>query len=95
MPRQTNIVAVDLVTRETEVIYEGDVLSIVRDQHELLDNGNMVTAEFGVGRALEVTPQGEVVWAYVNACDENFVGEITNSDIFPTDFFETDFSECN
>ena len=43
----------------------------------------------------KIDEQGEVVWAYVNAYDENFVGEITNSDIFPTDFFETDFSECN
>lgn len=94
-PRVTNIMAIDPVTRKTEIVYESDMLSVIRGQHELLETGNILITEFDAGRVLEVDPQGNVVWEYVNAYNEQFVGEIMNSAVFPANFFETDFAGCN
>ncbi|WP_171236692.1 arylsulfotransferase family protein [Ruegeria sp. HKCCA6837] len=97
-PRNTNILMIDPVSRETEIAFGGkpgqDMLSIVRGQHELLSDGGMLITEFDAGRVLEVNDRGDVVWEYVNRFDDDFVGEITNSKLFTSGFFQTEWEEC-
>ena len=97
-PFTTNIMAVDPVSRETAVTY-GDapgqeMLSVIRGQHELLEDDGMLITEFDAGRVLEVDADGQVVWEYVNHYDDDFVGEVTDAVIYPADYFEAGWQTC-
>jgi len=97
-PFTTNIMTIDPVTRETEVVFGErpgqEMLSVIRGQHELRENGNIVIIEFDAGRVLEVDPEGRIVWEYVNEYDDNFVGEITNAAVVPADYFQDEWKSC-
>lgn len=97
-PRETNIVAIDPTSGETEIVFGGkpdqEMLSVIRGQHEILDDGRMLITEFDAGRVLEVDGAGNVIWEYINGYDDEFVGEITNAKLYPLDYFETDWKEC-
>ncbi len=97
-PRDTNIMTIDPVSRETEVVFGSkpgqEMLSVIRGQHEILDGGGILITEFDAGRVLEVDGAGTVVWEYVNKYDDEFVGEITNAKLYPLSYFETDWKEC-
>ena len=97
-PRRTNIIAVDPVTRKTEVLFGErpgqEMLSVIRGQHELLDDNGMLITEFDAGRVLEVDTDGQIVWEYVNRYNDEFVGEITNSAIYPADYFQAEWKAC-
>ena len=98
-PRTTNIIAVDPESRETEVIVgqsQGqELLSVIRGDHQLLGESETLITEFDAGRVLETDERGQIVWEFVNSYDEDFVGEITNSAVFPADYFETDWAACD
>ncbi|WP_170516057.1 arylsulfotransferase family protein [Ruegeria atlantica] len=97
-PWNTNIMVVDPVSRETEVVFGSrpgqEMLSVIRGQHEILDDGGVLITEFDAGRVLEVDATGNVTWEYVNKYDDEFVGEVTNAKHYPLSFFETDWKEC-
>ncbi len=97
-PRDTNIIAIDPVSRETEIVFGSkpgqEMLSVVRGQHEILENGGVLITEFDAGRVLEVDRAGNVIWEYVNEYNDEFVGEITNSKLYPSGYFEVDWKEC-
>jgi len=95
-PFSTNIIVIDPVTRETEVIFGEapgeEMLSVIRGQHELLPGGGMIISEFDGGKVIEVNGEGEVVWEYVNRHDENYVGEITNAEVYARSYFRAGLS---
>ncbi len=98
-PRTTNIMAVDPSSGDTEVVF-GDapgqeMLSVVRGDHQLLDDGGMLITEFDAGRVLEVDADGQIVWSYVNAYDDQHVAEVTNAALHPAGWFRTDWSSCD
>lgn len=97
-PFTTNITAVDPATGRTEVVFGEapgqEMLSVIRGEHELLDGGGMLITEFDAGRVLEVDDNGRIVWEFVNAYDEDYVGEITNASLYAADWFETDWRPC-
>lgn len=90
-PFSTNIILVDPATSETEVRFGEstgqEMLSVIRGQHELLPDGGMIITEFDGGRVIEVDGSGMIVWEYVNQFNDQYVGEITNADLFPRNFF--------
>lgn len=98
-PFITNIMAIDPVTRETEVVYGGvpgeEMLSVIRGQHELLEDDGMLITEFDAGRVLEVNGNREIVWEYVNGYDDAFVAEVTDAILYPAGYFETDWGNCD
>lgn len=98
-PRITDIMAVDPATGKTEIVYGGrpdqELLSVIRGQHELLDNGGMLITEFDGGRVIEVDGSGATVWEFVNDLNDGFVGEITNSGVLPAGYFSSDWKTCN
>lgn len=97
-PLDTNIMVIDPVTRETEIVFGSkpgqEMLSVIRGQHELLDDGGILITEFDAGRVLEVDGTGDVTWEYVNKYDDEFVGEVTNAKLYPLSYFEADWKEC-
>lgn len=92
-PFSTTIISIDPVTRESEVIFGKapgqEMLSGIRGQHEPLPDGGMIISEFDGGRVIELNREGEVVWEYVNRHDENYVGEITNADVYSKSYFSS------
>jgi len=90
---------VDPVSDETEVLFGEkpgqEMLSVIRGQHEILEDGGMLITEFDAGRVLQVDEDGEIVWEYVNKYNDEFVGEITNAAIFSPDYFEVDWQACD
>lgn len=98
-PFRTNIMAVDPVTRHTEVIFGEkpgqELLSVIRGQHQVLEDGGLLIAEFDAGRVLQADKDGRVIWEYVNYYNEDFVGEITNATLLPADYFTADWQTCD
>ncbi|WP_170412453.1 arylsulfotransferase family protein [Ruegeria arenilitoris] len=98
VPRDTNIMVIDPVTRETEIVFGSkpgqEMLSVIRGQHKLLDDDGVLITEFDAGRVLEIDGTGNVIWEYVNKYDVEFVGEIANAKLYPLSYFETDCKEC-
>lgn len=94
----TNIMAVDPISRETEILFGEkpgqEMLSVIRGQHELLKNNHIVITEFDAGRVLEVDSEKNVVWEYVNQVDDQYVGEITNAVMYQANYFQEDFRNC-
>jgi len=98
-PPLTNILAIDPGTGETEVVYGQrpgqEMLSVIRGQHELLEDGGMLITEFDAGRVFEVDGHGNLVWEYINQFDDEFVGEITNAALYDNDYFTVDWGNCH
>ena len=94
----TNIIAVDPVSRKTEVIFGEktgqEMLSVIRGQHELLKNDGMLITEFDAGRVFEVDSDKNIVWEYVNQYDDKYVGEITNAVLYPAGYFQEKLHNC-
>lgn len=97
-PRKTNIIAIDPVTRRTEVLFGErpgqEMLSVIRGQHELLADDGILITEFDAGRVLEVAADGRIVWEYVNRYDDDFVGEVSNAAVYPAGYFEGAWQAC-
>jgi len=98
-PRKSNIMIVDPVTGDTEIAFGGEpgeeMLSVVRGQHEILADNAMLITEFDAGRVFEVNADRDIVWEYVNAHNEDFVGEVTNSAVVPRSYFQVDWNACD
>jgi outer membrane protein assembly factor BamB len=73
---------VELDPRKGEVVWEykaeepKDFYTASRGSSQRLANGNTLIAESDRGRAFEVTPQGEVVWSWINP-DRDERGRVT------------------
>jgi hypothetical protein len=97
-PYDTNIMTVDPETGETEVRFGQapgqEMLSVIRGDHELLDDDGMLITEFDGGRVLQVDADGQVVWEYVNQVDEDSVGEVTNASLYTPDDLPAEWQTC-
>ncbi len=96
--RTSNILAIDPMTGETEILFGErpgqELLSVIRGQHTLLDNDGMLIVETDAGRVIEVDRDGKIVWEYINAHDDNWVGEIMNAYVFDPAYFSEDWNTC-
>ena len=68
--KASRVVEVDPATKKIVWEYRGTeadpFYSYSRGSSQKLENGNVLIAESNRGRALEVTPNGEIVWEYLN-----------------------------
>lgn len=94
----SRIVVIDPVTRRHETLYEGSdsrpFYTKHRGMHQHLENGNVLIAEAQSGRAVEVTPDGEIAWEFINRYDEERVAVISNAVRYPPGYFEVDDWSC-
>jgi hypothetical protein len=95
----SRIVAMDPVTREVEIIYEGTAETPFftggRGNADLLDNGNFLITETTGGRVFEVTPDGTIVWSYINRYDADRVLTVNGATRYPESFGDFDRSGCS
>jgi len=83
----SRILVIDPRTGQSRTAYQGDkanrFYSPYRGKQELQPNGNLLIAETDAGRAFEVTPDGRVVWTFVNGWDETRVGWVMGASRHP------------
>ncbi len=98
----SRIVIESATTGERSVFFEGNAktsfYSGLMGKHQWLENGNLLITEARNGRAMEVNPQGDVVWAYNNLVGKGVVGIMSDAhrmsqDVTP-DTFKTWASTC-
>lgn len=84
--------------RTFDVVYESSAKNTFytpyRGKHQFLANGDILIAETDAGRAFEVTPQGDVVWSFVNGWDEDNVGWIMGAHRYPPDYAAIASTTC-
>jgi hypothetical protein len=95
----SNIMTIDPVTRKTKVIYESRndprFFTALRGKHQHLANGNVLITSTHEGRAFEVTPEGEIVWQYINRYDATRTAVISQANRYDRDYFTVaDWSDC-
>jgi hypothetical protein len=52
-------------------------------EHQRLANGNGLIVESDRGRVFEVTPDGEIVWTYINRWDQDEVATVYHATRYP------------
>lgn len=94
----SRILRIDPATRGVEVIYQSGAHSSFytpyRGKHQVLENGNILIAETDAGRAMEVDPQGRVVWQFVNAWDETRVAWMMDAIRYPDHYADFAAEPC-
>jgi len=71
----------------------------IMGKNQWLPNGNLLITESKKGRAFEVTPQGDIVWEYVNIIDDGIAGiteEVSRlPDLFTEEFMGDLTTACS
>jgi hypothetical protein len=79
----SRVLEFDPITLEIVWAYKGDASTIFHSpqcgSNERLPNGNTLISETDRGRAFEVTPEGEIVWEYVNPAQAGDRGQFIAS----------------
>lgn len=95
----SRILVIDPATNRHSVAYQTDdrnrFYSPYRGKQELEPNGNLLIAETDAGRAFEVTPDGTVVWEYVNGWDETRVGWLMGAARYPERYADNADIACD
>ncbi len=95
----SNIMEINPETYEHSVPVEGEkynFYSRIRGKHQFLSNGNFLITSSHQGRVLEINPEGEVVFEFLNLYNKEnkeylFVSE---AKLLPLDFFDN-LPRCN
>ncbi|MCB2134902.1 MAG: hypothetical protein KDE08_02990 [Rhodobacteraceae bacterium] len=86
----SRILSINPATGDFRVLFEASEKNSFyteqRGKHQLLTNGNILIAETDAGRAFEVTPDGDVVWSYINGYDEAQVGWLMSAARYPDSY---------
>ncbi len=94
----SRIWAVDPATDTVRTLYGGQdgqpMYSPERGTHQILANGNLMITEAQQGRSFEVTPNGEIVWEYVNRYDADRVAWIHDAEVYAPSFFTVKDWSC-
>jgi hypothetical protein len=79
-PLRSRVVEFDPRTQKIIWQYQGDdkkpLYSLIRSRQQLLPNGNILITESDGGRLVEVTPNREIVWEYLNPAQESQGGRV-------------------
>ena len=98
IPRVTNIVEIDPVSRDYKIIYgnrkDQELLSVWRGKLDLTPNGGLIITEFEGGRVIEIDTAGNVIWEYINRYSSEEVAEITEGRIYPESYFSVSNWSC-
>ena len=57
-------------------------------KHQHLPNGNWLVTEYYGGRVFEASPDGEIVWEFVNGYDERSVGKVSGAIRYPDGYLD-------
>ena len=94
----SRIIKIDPQTKTYDVIYasseKNNFYSAYRGKHQMLDNGNILITETDAGRAFEATPEGDIVWEFINAWDDDEIGWIMSATRHPQSFGDFASQSC-
>lgn len=94
----SRIISIDPVTKASTVLFASrpgqPFYSAYRGKHQRLANGNILIAETDAGRAIEVTPSGDIVWSFVNGWDDASVAWIMGATRYPASYAEALGAGC-
>jgi Arylsulfotransferase (ASST) len=94
----SRILELDPITQKVSTLYESDTNNFFYTEalgkHQHLPNRNILIVEGVAGRAFEVTPEGEVVWSYINRWDEDEVAWIKEATRYPMHYATFAKEEC-
>jgi Arylsulfotransferase (ASST) len=94
----SRLLAIDPVSREVETLYEGTerepFFTAGRGRAQQLDNGNFLITETQFGRVFEATPDGEIVWSFVNRFDADQIVHVNGATRYPESYGRFDRSAC-
>jgi hypothetical protein len=95
----SRLLAVDPVSRAVETVYEGTesepFFTDGRGKADLLTNGNFLLTETQFGRVFEVTPDGEIVWSFINRYDDDRIVHVNGATRYPESYGRFDRSGCH
>ena len=94
----SRIIKIDPANKTVTKLYptkpEQKFFSNILGKHQHLANGNMLLSEAEFGRALEVTPSGEVVWSYINRWDKSRTAFLEQATRYPVALADFSKSSC-
>jgi hypothetical protein len=94
----SRILAIDPKTGAIEVLHEGTLeqpfYTDIMGKQQALANGNLLVTEPTAGRAFEVTPDGRIVWSFINRFDEKRVAMIEQATRYPESYAEFASEGC-
>jgi hypothetical protein len=96
----SRILEIDPQTRHVAVRYEGNdrepFFTETMGEQQYLPHGNVLVTESEPGRVFEVTPDGKIVWSYVNRWDDEHSAMVGRAIRFPMSYESTiDKESCN
>lgn len=85
----SNIIAVDPATGEVRYLYGDEpgqyFYTAVQGDQQVLDNGDLLITESNAGRVFEVTPDGDIVWEYINRYSDDEVVRVPDGQRYSRD----------
>jgi hypothetical protein len=92
----SRIVTISAVTGVVRVLYSGSqrhhFFTDIMGQQQALSNGDLLLTESTAGRILEVDPNGQTVWEYVNLVGDGLKGLVSDGHRLPPRFDERFFA---
>jgi hypothetical protein len=86
----SRILAIDPQTGKIDVLHEGTLAqpfyTDIMGKQQPLANGNLLVTEPTAGRAFEVTPDGRIVWSFINRFDADRVAMIEQATRYPESY---------
>jgi hypothetical protein len=86
----SRIVSIDPRTDQLTVLLEGSrerpFYTAQMGKHQYLPNGNVLITEPMAGRAFEATPDGRIVWSFVNRYDAGRIAKISEARRYPLEY---------
>ena len=86
----SRILSLDPSDGTYRTLYQSDDRNIFytpfRGKHQVLKNGNILITETDAGRVFEVTPDGEVVWSFINKWDDTQVAWVMKATKYPESY---------
>ena len=93
----------DVVNDEYSVAFSGSkdfpFYTQIMGKHQWLQNGNLIFTESMHGRALEVSPDGKLLWQYINIVEPGITGVVEEAERLPAkknaEFFRQASLSCD
>lgn len=86
----SRILEFDPASLQVKVLYEGsraEPFYVFRmGKNQRLPNGNVLVTEPDPGRVFEITPEGQIVWQFINGYDERRVAIIEQATRYPASY---------
>ena len=95
----SRVVTIDPRTGAVKTLYGDEpnhvLYTATQGDQQILANGNLLMAEAEAGRIIEVTPDGEIVWEYINRYSDTEVLRVSDATKYPRSFFSNLDRTCN